>query len=108
MNRISGKSRSSISPSPLSSFRFATTGVDTTCADAPNGAGAADFAALSPPQWNSRLGSTSLKSAGGSVQVGAAPVPTHAPASHSVNSGQSQSSSQVQPVAPLASVVHSL
>src|SRR5688572_16339481 len=100
MKTISGKSRSSARPSPLSSSRLITTGVDVLCADHEKGLPAAfGLASSVPPQWNSRSGSTSSKGATGKLQVGSLPVPTHSPPSQVVNSGQSQSSSQLQPEA---------
>src|SRR6187401_3378524 len=100
MKTISGKSSSLIRPSPLSSSRFTTIGVDATCADHGNARPAAlGLAAFKPPQRNSSFGSTSSKRAGGRVQVGATPVPLQTEASQVVNSGQSQSPSQVQPIA---------
>jgi hypothetical protein len=42
-----------------------------------------------------------LKGSAGSVQVGATPVPSQRPALQAVKLGQSQSSSQVQPTAPV-------
>src|SRR5689334_20372891 len=97
MNTISGKSSSLIRPSPLSSSRLTTIGVIETSDESGNGAPTAFFADCPvPPHWISFVGRTFLKSTGGSVHVGAFPVPVQRPASHAVNGGQSQSSSQVQ------------
>src|SRR5687767_5701172 len=99
MNKISGKSSSLTRPSPLSSSRLITIGVVATCPDHANGLPSTiGSATLSPPQWNSSCGNTSSKGGGGSVQVGSTPVPVQAPVSHTVFSGQSQSSSQLQPI----------
>src|SRR4051794_39430855 len=115
MNRISGKSRSSARPSPLSSSRFTTSGGETTCDDhgkaLPAASSFVESAALyeclvPSPQRNSTAGSTSWNGVAGNVQVGATPVPTHAPASHVMNGGQSQSSSHVQAPQPAASAAH--
>src|SRR5688572_3541904 len=109
MKTISGKSSSLMRPSPLSSSRLITIGVVATCADQPNGLSlATGSATLSPPQRNSSCGNTSSNGVGGSVQVGSSPVPAQAPVSQTVNGGQSQSSSQVQPIGPPAASLHSL
>src|SRR5690606_28881338 len=101
--RISGKSNSLMKPSSLSSVRLITSGVDSTWLELGNGEPTASGASsFSPPQRNSRLGSTCSNGTAGSVQVGSTPEPLHVPTSQLVKEGQSQSSSQVQPT-PLLS-----
>ncbi len=57
---ISGKSRSLMSPSPLSSSRFTTTGVALTCEEVGKGAFTAFFIVWSrPPHWISLTGGRS-------------------------------------------------
>src|SRR5690349_18168233 len=94
MKTISGKSNSSIKPSPLSSSRFTTSGVLATCLDQEKGTRSGCVA-----HRNSSCGSTSGSGVGASVHTGTLPVPLQNPASHTVLGGQSQSSSQVQPEA---------
>src|SRR5690606_11809672 len=103
MNTTSGKSSSLMNPSSLSSVKLTTSGVESTCVEFGNGEfSALGSSLLSPPQRNSRLGSTSSKGTAGSVQVGSTPDPLQVPTSQLVKEGQSQSSSQVQPT-PLVS-----
>src|SRR6187402_2629472 len=108
---ISGKSSSSARPSPLSSSRLITMGGEATCDDHGNALPTASSLASSvsssryecvvpSPQRNSTSGNTSLNGVAGNVQVGATPVPVQSPASHVMNAGQSQSSSQLQAPEP--------
>src|SRR5262245_5012251 len=109
MKTISAKSSSLISPSPLSSSRLMTMGVMLTCADIGKGALTALWLALfKPPHWISLIGSTFWKGSGGSVHVGAFPVPTHLPTSQAVYCGQSQSSSQGHAASPIPGSLHML
>ena len=84
LKMISGKSRSSIRPSPLSSSRLATTGTITTWVESSKGLPVALGLAKVPPQVISFCGSTLAKGSGGSLQVGSTPVPSQRPASQSV------------------------
>ena len=75
-------------------------GVVATCPEKANGwPVASGLSWFVPPQRNSSSGRTSSKGGGGSVQVGAVPRPAQVPLAQRVYSGQSHSSSQLQPVA---------